>query len=399
MTDRLGRLRESIAWARERSVFYRARLGGLPLPETLDDLRRLPFTTPDDLIGDPMSFLCVPLSDYTRVVTLATSGTTSEPKRLFFTADDLDLTLGFFQRGLSTMAGPGDTILILLPGAIPDSVGDLLVRAAGGLGASAKACGFVADPLAAAGTIARERPDLVIGVPAQLFAAARAAEAAGLALAPVKRVLLCTDYPSAAIVHELERLWRAEVFEHWGMTELGYSGGVQCASHHGHHLEDADFLFEIVDPATGAVVPPGDFGEVTVTTLNRRGLPLIRYRTGDLSRLIPAPCPCGRPSPRLDTVRTRVKTAVELGNGQRLTIADLDETLFPLPGLGAFTATLARGTLRIGVWPVRPGGGASLLPAVRAALAALPVAVEVSLFDDPPPFGRAKRTIAVTDGN
>jgi len=95
-----ARLKETVAWARERSLFYRVRLDGYPEPESLEQLRYLPFTTPQDLCGDPLRFLCVSQSAVRRVVTLETSGTTSAPKRLFFTDDDLETTLNFFHRGL-----------------------------------------------------------------------------------------------------------------------------------------------------------------------------------------------------------------------------------------------------------------------------------------------------------
>lgn len=404
----LARLRETVAWARERGPFYRAFLADHAVPATLEDFRRLPFTTAQDLCHDPLGFLCVSQSEIRRVVTLETSGTTGTPKRLFFTAGDLETTLDFFHHGLSLMAGPGDSILIMLPGTVPDSVGDLLMRAAPRLGATAHVHGMASNPLRAAEAMECLRPDLVIGVPVQLLAVARAARSAGLSIGPLKSVLLCTDYSADSIVRELEQAWDAKVFQHWGMTEMGYGGGVQCAAHDGYHLQEADFLFEIIDPSSGAPLPHGETGEVVLTTLTRQGMPLIRYRTGDLSRFIPSPCPCGWPIHRLDRVRCRLCTQVDIGNGRMIAMSQLDEALLGTAGLNDFSATLVTGQpnrLRIAALPPFPRAdgtatdavhGALLrLEAIRKAVAAGDLVIEASLLTWPLPFTRAKRVIAV----
>lgn len=405
----LARLRESVTWARERSPFYRAALAAHPVPETLADLNRLPFTSAQDLCDDPLRFLCVSQSEIRRVVTLETSGTTGVPKRLFFTAEDLETTLNFFHHGLSLMAGPGDIVLVMLPGSVPDSVGDLLARAAPRLGATGRVHGPVVDPLAAARAMARHRPDLVVGVPLQLLAVARAAQAAGLSLAPVKSVLLCTDYAAEGVVGALEQAWDAEVFQHWGMTEMGYGGGVHCADHAGYHLQEADFLFEIIDPVSGVPLPLGATGEVVLTTLSRRGMPLIRYRTGDLSQLLPEPCRCGWPLRRLDRVRGRLCAQARLGAGRVIAMSHLDEALLAAAGVNDFSATLVTGSpsrLRIAAAPSSPDDtlvaervakALSRVDAVRQAVADGDVVIEVTVLHQPPPFTRAKRAIVVTD--
>ena len=89
------------------------------------------------------------------------------------------------------------------------------------------------------------------------------------------------------------------------MTETGYGGGVECAAHSGLHLREADLLLEVADPATGEAVPPGETGEILITTLGERALPLLRYRTGDAARMLPGPCACGSPLRRLGPVAGR----------------------------------------------------------------------------------------------
>ncbi len=96
---------------------------------------------------------------------------------------------------------------------------------------------------------------------------------------------------------------------------MGYGGGVSCAAHAGYHLREADLLFEIVDPGSGQPVADGQMGEVVFTTLTRRTMPLIRYRTGNLASWITTPCPCGSVLRRLGWVQGRRAEAARLADG------------------------------------------------------------------------------------
>lgn len=403
------RLGETLAWARERSSFYRDHLAGIGPVDGLDGLERLPFTAAQDLRDDPTRFVCVSQSAIRRVVTLDSSGTTGQPKRLFFTGEDLEGTVDFFHHGLSQMVEAGETLLILLPGARPGSVGDLLVAAAGRLGAQAVVHGFATDPEAAGEALLRHRPALAIGVPVQVLALARLARIRGWRFEGLRRVLLCSDSVPDALAAELERHWGVEVFRDWGMTELGYGGGVDCACHRGYHLQEADFLFEIVDPASGRPLAAGEEGEIVVTTLMRRGMPLIRYRTGDLSRRLPGACACGSVLGRLDRIGPRREGRIDLGGGGWTSIGILDEALLGRAGLADFSATLVAGapaTLRV-VGPrflALDADGIGLERRVRAALDTVPaihsaclaglLRVEVLVSPLPLPPWRGKRGVA-----
>jgi phenylacetate-coenzyme A ligase PaaK-like adenylate-forming protein len=124
-----------------------------------------------------------------------------------------------------------------------------------------------------------------------------------------------------------------------GTTEMGLGGGVECSALSGYHLREADLYLEIVCPDTGQPVRTGEEGEIVFTTLTRKGMPLVRYRTGDLSRLILEPCPCGTQLRRLDVVRKRIEGPVILG-GKALRMTDLDDALFVFDGITDFQAQL-----------------------------------------------------------
>ena len=375
----LRRLRETLDLARARSSFYRRHLAGTDLDlASIDDLRRLPFTTAGDIRANPLGLVCVSQDEISRVVTLDSSGTTGPPKRLYFTRADQALTVDFFRVGMSTFTGPGDRVLILLPGETPGSVGDLLATALRDLGAVPIRHGPVRDPGQTLRIAAQERVSVMVGVPTHVLRLARHAPAAP-ALPHLHSILLSTDHVPAAIVAEIERTWDCRVYNHYGATEMGLGGGVDCAARRGYHLREADLLFEIVDPGNGEPVAGGAEGEVVFTTLTRVGMPLVRYRTGDLSRWLAGPCPCGTGLRTLAHVTTRVGAAVPLGTAGLLAQADLDEAVFGVEGVLDFAGSVTR-----------PGTRAAL--AIRVEAAQRPSAVVRDEVD------RALRTVPVIVG-
>ena len=287
-------------WARHGEAI---RAGGWP--RSLEDIAELPFTTPQDIAEHGKALLCVPLDSVARMVTLSTSGTTGKPKRLAFSTKDLERTLDFFAHGISVLVRPGDRVLVLLPGAErPDGVADLLIRALPRIGAEGVAGNPAADPQGFCAELERWRPDCLVAAPCQLRQLMRA-----LPEPPGLRAILSSAEP---LPEELEQglveTWRCEMFDHYGLTETGYGGGVECRGKDGYHLREGDVYFEVIDPHSGQPVPEGTEGEVVLTTLTREAMPLIRYRTGDVAAMLPGPCVCGSPLRRLSRIRGRLAT-------------------------------------------------------------------------------------------
>jgi phenylacetate-coenzyme A ligase PaaK-like adenylate-forming protein len=184
--------------------------------------------------------------------------------------------------------------------------------------------------------------DCLVGIPTQVLTLARSKSGSAIKKGLIKSILLSTDYVPKAIVNELGRVWDCPVFNHYGMTEMGLGGGVECEVRAGYHLREADLYFEIVDPTTGAPLKEGEIGEVVFTTLTREGMPLIRYRTGDLSRFVSWPCPCGSVLRRMEPVRGRWDGRVLLDHRNILMLPEIDEALFSLPGLLNYTVTIKK---------------------------------------------------------
>jgi len=341
----LEKLRETIEYVRSRSPFYREHLPGNS-GEQLRDLEGIgefPFTTSQHLCERGPEILCVSQSAIERVVTIPMPGARSNLKRLFFTKEDVELTVDFFHIGMSTLVEPGQKVMILMPGDRPASVGDLLVRALDRMNVEGIVHGLVESPAATIREIVRHAADCLVGIPAQVLSLVRHETAASIPHGRLRSVLLSADYVSPAIVREVERVWGCPVLNHYGTTEMGFGAAVECEARQGYHYREADLFVEIVDPSSGKPQPIGTRGEMVITTLTREGMPLIRYRTGDLARFLPEPCQCGTLLSRIETVRGRLNDSVRVGAAHWLSVADLDDVLFPIPGLVDYQAVLTDG--------------------------------------------------------
>ncbi len=333
----LMKLNQILTRVRAKSAYYRKHFAGLPEKlNTLTDLAQFPYTTAHDLSQNPLRFVCVSQDEIQRVVTLQTSGTTGDPKRLYFTKEDQALTIDFFGVGMSTLVNPGERVMICLPVEKPGSVGDLLRIGLQKIGAVPIPYGPVKDAQEALETMRSQLVESIVGSPTQMLGLARRWHKAWKA---PRTVLLSTDYVPNTIKQVLEDVWGCEVFNHYGTTEMGLGGGVECAAHLGYHLREADLYFEIIDPVTGALLPDGEYGEVVFSTLTRMGMPLIRYRMGDRSRFVAEPCSCGSNLRLMETVSGRFENEVTVA-GKTLSLRELDEALFPIQGLLDFKARL-----------------------------------------------------------
>lgn len=341
----LQKLQETLDYAKKNSRFYSKQLENINIGKisSLKDISKLPFTTAEDIKQQGPLFACVSQDEINRIVTLQTSGTTSQPKRIFFTKEDQDLTVDFFHHGMANLVEPGDKALILMPGKRPGSVGDLLKIGLDRLGVESLIYGPVDHASKVLHIIAEENINSLVGLPQQVLVLAVYYKFYKKKIPiSLKSILLSTDYVPKAVIDQLKDVWDCQVFEHYGMTEMGLGGGVACEAFEGYHVREADLYFEVVDPITRQPIAEGEYGEVVFTTLTRKGMPLIRYLTGDISRMLGKPCPCGSPLKRLDKVLYRKSECIELEKGKTLTINQLDELLFSIKGITNYSACITK---------------------------------------------------------
>ena len=307
----LERLRRLLAEVAAANPFYRrkwqaAGVGDAAGLRALADLQRFPFTTKQELLADQDAHppfgtvLTYPLERYTRFH--MTSGTTGRPLRWLDTPESWEWWCrcwGYVYRAAGI--GPADRIFF------PFSFGPFIGFWAGF--DAAVRLGALAIPGGGQDSALRLRTMREVGAtalvctPSYALRLAQVAREQGWdpATLPV-RVTIHAGEPGASIPATKARIaqaWGARCVDHYGMTEVGAVGFECDAPGGGLHVNEAEFVAEVLDPRTGAVAEEGE-GELVLTNLGRVGSPVIRYRTGDRVRLVPAPCACGRTFARLD---------------------------------------------------------------------------------------------------
>jgi phenylacetate-CoA ligase len=296
-------------WAGNR--FWRARLeaAGLRDPRDVaawDDFARLPRLTKAELVADQTAHrpfgtnLTYPLDHYIRA--FQTSGTTGPPLRWLETEESWTWwgrCWAFVYRGAGL--GPADRIFF------PFSFGLFIgfwagLEGARALGALAISGGGQDSPTRLH-WIAELGATAIVCTPS--YALHLTEVAAGQGIDPARlsvRTTVHAGEPGAgipAVRARIEQGWGARAYDHAGMTEVG-AYGFECLAQAGLHVNELEFVAEVLDPDSGRPVAPGEVGELTLTNLGRWSAPVLRYRSGDRVRLAVAPCACGRTFPRLE---------------------------------------------------------------------------------------------------
>lgn len=324
----LTRVRETLCYVKKNSRFYRERLSSIDenLIHTWEAFRTIPFTYPCHIGQSPLDFLCVSQKEIKRIITIKSSGTSSEEKRIFFTEADLDLTVDFFKFGFRAMVASKDRVLVLFPGGSYGSVGDVIKKALDLSNVENFVQGVMADPDETAGFIMANKVNAIVGIPMQVLYFSRVHTE--ILKNHIEKVLLSADYVPEILISELSYKYGCKVFTHYGSSEMGYGGGVECGALNGYHLREADIYFEIIDPDTGEPVKDGQYGEIVFTTLTRQAMPLIRYRTGDIAAFASAPCDCGTFLRTMKRALGRADNRADLGGNRFIYLQELDEIIF-----------------------------------------------------------------------
>ncbi|MBW1713474.1 MAG: phenylacetate--CoA ligase, partial [Deltaproteobacteria bacterium] len=335
----LAGLKWTVRHAYSGSEFYRQRLDqagiGPNSIRTLDDLQKLPLTTADDLrAGYPFPLLSVPLSRVVRIH--ASTGTTGKRKILAYTQKDIDDWTHFFARCYE-MAG------LTVEDRVQIAVGYGVWTAGVSFQAGCERFGALAIP-AGPGNI-----DLQCTLLEDLGATVMCCTASmGLLMAEeirqrglkdkirLKKMIFGSERSSRAMRDRIKELMGLEdMFDIPGLTELyGPGTGLDCRHHTGIHYWADYYLLEILDPQTLQPLPPGEVGEMVVTSLAKEAAPLIRYRTRDLSRLMEGDCPCGSILPRHDRILGRSDDMI-IFRAVNLYPSQIDRVLSSGQGIGS----------------------------------------------------------------
>jgi phenylacetate-CoA ligase len=342
------RLRRILQYTFERSSYYREQFhkAGIAPADIHDqrDLSNFPLTEPLQIAEGPYRFLCISRAEIARVHTFVTSGTTGPQKKIFWTQDDLERITDFMAAGIGTVADCEDVVQIFLPDGRPYSQADLLYQGVKKLGATPVVSDMNLSAHEHLALLEKFRSTILFGYTSRLFRLSKELQATrDLSHTGVKVLFLAAEYLPDAMRQELQSIWNCRVHTHYGLTEMGLGVAVECEAGNGYHFNEADLLLEIVDPRTGKPVAAGQEGELVFTTLNREAMPLIRYRTHDISRLIPEPCVCGAASLlKIDKVKKRLELIIQFAGGDEVYPAFFDDLLFEIPGLIDYQLVVTR---------------------------------------------------------
>ncbi len=288
--------------------YYRERLDGIEPEEirSLEDLERLPFTVKDDLREHyPFGLLLTPIKEILRIH--ASSGSTGKPTVVAYTRSDLALWADVLARGL-VAGGLSDE------DTFQNAYGHGLFTGGLGFHDAASRVGATVVPTSAGKTsqqvmLMRDFGVTAFGAtPSYTLHVAEVAVEEGVDLhsLPLRAAFLGAEPITEKMAARIEEKMGVKVYEQYGLSEIiGPGVASACGYANGMHVWEDHFIPEIVDPDTGEHLPDGEIGELILTAPTKEALPMIRYRTRDLTRLYTEPCPCGRTSVRIARITGR----------------------------------------------------------------------------------------------
>ena len=236
--------------------------------------------------------------------------------------------------GLGELVFPGSVTLICFPFTGPFGLGELISEAISRLGARPLKSGPNYCYGEYAELLEREQPDTFVGMPAQLLGLLRCCGQGSL-----RHALVSGDACPESVMLACEDILGSRLFPHYGSREMGMAGAICCQAHEGMHLRENHIIAEIIDEK-GDPLPAGEYGELVITTIGMEAMPLIRYRTGDYTRILPEPCPCGSTVLRLDRLERK---------SDGLSASELDGIMFADPHIVDCSYELRQGTVEITV--------------------------------------------------
>ena len=289
-SNQIAQVNQQIQALLNANNFYGKKLkeAGVSSIQSAEDFENLPFSEKNDLRNAyPLGLMTAPEEKIVRIH--SSSGTTGLPVIIPYTAKDVDDWAIMFKRCYE-MAGMTNMDRIQI------TPGYGLWTAGIGFQAGAEKLGAMVVPMGPGNT--DKQLQMMMDMKTTVLGSTSS-----------YALLLAEEIEKRGIKRELG----IEIYDIYGLTEIYGPGiGISCSHDCGMHYWDDYIYIEIIDPVTGKVLPDGELGEIVITTLVKEGAPLIRYRTHDLSRIIPGECPCGSKFPRLDTIMGRTDDMMKI---------------------------------------------------------------------------------------
>lgn len=326
-------IKEQLKKLTSQECFYKHKLEGIDVDaiQSQADFETLPFTWKGDLRDAyPLGLQAVPDDEIVRIH--SSSGTTGTPVIIPYTQQDVEDWAEMFQRCYE-MAGITNRDRIQI------TPGYGLWTAGIGFQLGCERLGAMAIPMGPGNTDKQLRMmvdmESTVLCATSSYALLLAEEIAKRGLGDqikLKKGVIGSERWGEKMRKRISKELGIELYDIYGLTEVYGPGiGVSCSCGCGVHVWTDYLYFEIVDPKTGEVLPDGEVGELVITTLKKQGAPLIRYRTHDLTRIIPGECECGSPYPRIDTILGRTDDMVKV-KGVNIFPSQIEEFLATVKG-------------------------------------------------------------------
>ena len=320
----------------KNSPLYIKKFAGIPVDTmmTREQFESLPFTTKQDLRDCyPMGMQCVPNDKIVRVH--SSSGTTGTPVVLPYSSQDIEDWAVMMERCYQFAGVTSEDRIQITPG-----FG--LWTAGLGFQAGAEKLGAMVIPTGAGNTDRQLQlmsdlgATVLVGTSSYALVIAEEVDKRGLrGKIKLKRGVIGSERWGDKIRARIYESLGIEFFDIYGLTEIYGPGiAIDCHEHTGMHYFNDYIYCEIIDPVTGRVLPDGEQGELVITTFRKEAAPLIRYRTRDITRIIPGFCPCGSPFPRLDRIVGRSDDMIKI-KGTNIYPAQVEEILKKIDGFSS----------------------------------------------------------------
>ena len=340
------RVREQIRYAMENVPFYRDLYKEKGIDpdsiRTYEDLTKLPLTEPQQLAVGSKLFYGVSATKLAREFT--TTGTTGHRKSIGFTVGDI---IGKVDIIASALKGIGmtkkDSLHVMFPLVTAWDPSLMMVSACGILGYGSSVCAET-DVDKQLKAIMDAGSTYIIGLPSFIYRVTLLmSKEVDLKSLGIKKIISTSEPLSESMRHMLQDAWGCKVIDVWGMTEFGLACAVECDEQNGLHTDEANMLFEIIDPETGEHVPAGQKGELVITSLTAEGTVLIRYRTRDYTALLDPPCECGSMfNKRIMKPSGRMDLQFKIGMGYKVYPLLFDEAVFIDPAVTDYLVKITK---------------------------------------------------------
>jgi len=300
---------------------------------SIEDLPRLPFTHKTDLRDTyPFGMLAVPFERVVRIH--ASSGTTGKPTVVAYTRNDLELWAQMMARALAASG--------VRPGmVVQNAYGYGLFTGGLGFHYGAERLGAAVVPISGGNTqrqlllLQDFASALIVCTPSYALFISEAAAEEGIDLhdLPVAAGIFGAEPWSGEMRAGIEARWGIRAYDHYGLSEIiGPGVAHECPGRNGLHIQEDQFIPEIIDPATGQNLPDGSLGELVITAVGKEALPLVRYRTRDCTRLLREPCQCGRTLSRMEKIAGRTDDMI-IVRGVNVFPSQIESVLLKFEGL------------------------------------------------------------------